>query len=122
MIPLNISTFISAIALIISVLSSVLNPLISSRYQLKIKKLELITPRQIEVIDNYIKHTTACVYGSNINKFNTYKDHVLIYISNKPLKFQIIELNKLVVNGEYDKAKPLLTKISAELSKEINIK
>lgn len=121
---LNITAIISGIALIISVASTILGPLINSRYQLKIKKIELFQLRKIDVIDKYIENATSKIYEDYYkdDDFKLYKERVLMYVSDKSLQSQIIKLNKLIINKEYEKAKPLLENLSIGLSKFIDIK
>lgn len=121
---LNITAIISGIALIISVASTILGPLINSRYQLKIKKIELFQTRKMDVIDKYIENATSKIYEDyySEDEFKLYKERILMYVSDKNLQSQIIKLNKLIVNKEYDAAKPLLEKLSIGLSALIDIK
>ena len=121
---LNISEIISGIALIISVTSTISGPLINSRYQLKIKKIELFQLGKMDVIDKYIENATSKIYEDYYkdDDFKLYKERVLMYVSDKSLQSQIIKLNKLIINKEYEKAKPLLENLSIGLSKFIDIK
>ncbi|MCO8194426.1 MULTISPECIES: hypothetical protein [Anaerofustis] len=119
---LNISEIISGIALIISVTSTISGPLINSRYQLKIKKIELFQPKRIEVIDKYIKNAALRINKYYHDEFKLYKDRVLMYIPDKNLQSQIVKLNQLILNDKYEEAKPLLEELSTELSKLIDIK
>ncbi|WP_329385676.1 hypothetical protein [Anaerofustis butyriciformans] len=121
---LSITAIISGIALIISVTSTILGPLINSRYQLKIKKIELFQLRKMDVIDKYIENATSKIYEDYYkdDDFKLYKERVLMYVSDKSLQSQIIKLNKLIINKEYEKAKPLLENLSIGLSKFIDIK
>ena len=120
---LNITAIISGIALIISVSSTILGPLINARYQLQIKKIELFQLRKMDVIDKYIQNASSKVYRDyRENEFKLYKERILMYVSDKNLQSQIIKVNKLIIDEEYEKAKPLLENLSIELSKLIDIK
>lgn len=93
---------LTGIALIAAIISPIITTVISNRFQIKLKKLELIEQRKLDVIDGYLKSVSDASYTLGIpDEFAQYKSIIFLYAPEN-IRGKVKELNKAVEHTCFD--------------------
>lgn len=121
--PTNIDWGATAawIALAVAIISPIITTIITNMHQSKMKRLEILNTRGLEIIERYLAVTTRQIkiFGLS-DEYEKYYSLIFLYVPNN-LYVSIEELDKLIRScdsksfPDKDKCLPLLHKISKSL-------
>lgn len=109
------------IALAVAIISPIITTIITNMHQSKMKRLEILNNRGLEIIERYLSVTTRQIniFGLS-DEYDKYYSLIFLYVPNDLYK-AIEELDKLIRDcdsksfPDKDKCLPLLHKISKSL-------
>lgn len=116
------------IALAVAIISPVLTALINNIHEHKMKKLEFVLSREVDMISEYLDVTSKEILISGVSEnYSKIYSKIFFYVP-KSIWAEIEELNRLMLSGKEsnvffaDKTKcmEMLISISKKLNKEIN--
>lgn len=114
---------VALLAVISSVFVPMLTALINNHYQMKLKKLELLEIRRLEMIEDYLKGTNEFINSRNGHyeqEFSRVSGKVYLYAPQQ-LWPQLDELHECLilknVDRDFDRAKELFSNLRKDLSK-----
>lgn len=118
---MNATIVVALVAAIAAIIAPVLSSLINNHYQLKVKKLEHYEEKRIKVINNYVSTVSKCIQSAsneNIGEMCETLNSIFLYTS-PDLWDDLIELNNLILNIEFEQASELLPTIAQRLSPSV---
>ena len=89
------------IALIVAIISPFATTILTNRYNLKIKKMELFQIRKIGVIESYLKAASNAAYTNGIPNDFAEMSAVIFLYAPPELHKKIRELNKVLEHGSF---------------------
>lgn len=111
------------IALVVSIVSPVVTTIVTviynGHFQFKMKGIELLAKRKLDVIENYLKYASSGSYSIGVSEsFSEYKSLIFLYAPSS-IHDKIRRLNKLVETERFsDEAAQLLEEVAVALRKE----
>lgn len=113
---------LTGIALVAAVLSPVITTILTNRFQLKMKKSELLDQRKLDVINGYLEAASETLYTFGVSEgFQKYSAVIFLY-SPRELHEKIRKLNKLLEGTELtDECTALLYDVADALRTENKI-
>lgn len=110
---------LTGIALVAAIVSPVITTILTNRFQLKMKKRELLDQRRLDVINGYLEAASEALYSFGAShSFQQYSAVIFLY-APRELHEKIRKLNKLLSGAEFsDECAALLYDVADALRTE----
>lgn len=116
------ATLVSLIALVVSVASPVFSTFLNNRHQERMKEIDLVTARKIQVFEGYLRGASESSYGSGTTMDFTQYKSLIFFHAPSALHEKIRLLNdRLETTSSEEEVSPLIEEVARLLSKENHI-
>lgn len=118
---MNATIIVALLAAISAITAPILTSLINNHYQLKMKQIELYEEKRIKAINDYISSVSQCIQlasNESIKEMSQSFNSIFLYTS-PDLWDDLLKLNKLVENIEFEQVSELLPAIAQRLSPSV---
>jgi len=109
------------IALAVAIISPIITTIITNSHQSKLKRLEIVEKRGLEIIESYVSNAARATRTFGVSENYRYSYYQIFLFAPKSIHNEIEELNSLIITcnatsfPDEQKCQILLTKICKEL-------
>jgi len=121
---IDLTVTISVIVALAAIISPILTAIINNRYQLKLKKMELLQQEyercvlyKRDILESYLQHAGNCIVHSShdsLHKYGEFYLRALMYVPDN-LYSQMIDANQNIRDYHWDEATVQLETIAKEI-------
>lgn len=118
---MNATIIVALLAAISAITAPILTSLINNYYQLKMKQIELYEEKRIKAINDYISSVSQCIQlasNESIKEMSQSFNSIFLYTS-PDLWDDLLKINKLIENIEFEQVSELLPNIAQRLSPSV---